>query len=62
MDGVVDDIVEDPLTCQFLSEALQCPPGTTNFSTCLISAEVGAVRETFTDFYGVDGKIIYPRM
>jgi feruloyl esterase len=62
MDGVVDGIIEDPLMCQFRPEALQCPPGTTDFTACLTSAQVGAVREAFTDFYGVDGKIIFPRM
>lgn len=62
IDGVVDGIIEDPLLCQFRPEALQCPHGTTNSSTCLTSAQVAAVREVFTDYYGVDGKIIYPRM
>ncbi|OBT98043.2 Tannase and feruloyl esterase [Pseudogymnoascus verrucosus] len=62
MDGVVDDIIEDPLMCQFRPEALQCPPGTTNFTSCLTNVQVSAVREAFTDFYGLDGKIIYPRM
>jgi feruloyl esterase len=62
IDGVVDGIIEDALLCRFRPEALQCPPGTTNSTTCLTSAQVGAVREAFTDFYGVDGKLIYPRM
>ena len=62
IDGVVDGIIEDPELCRFRPEALQCPPGTTNSSTCLTSAQVGAVRLAFTDLYGVDGKLIYPRM
>lgn len=62
IDGVVDGIIEDPELCRFRPEALQCPSGTNNPSTCLTSAQVGAVRLAFTDFYGVDGKLIYPRM
>jgi feruloyl esterase len=62
IDGVVDGIIEDPELCRFRPEALQCPPGTTNSSTCLTSAQVSAVRLAFTDLYGVDGKLIYPRM
>jgi feruloyl esterase len=62
IDGVVDGIIEDQELCRFRPEALQCPPGTSNSSTCLTSVQVGAVREAFTDFYGVDGKLIYPRM
>jgi feruloyl esterase len=62
IDGVLDGIIEDPMMCQFRPEALQCPLGTTNFTACLTSTLVSAVREVFTDFYGVDGKIIYPRM
>lgn len=62
IDGVVDGIIEDPELCRFRPETLQCPPGTTNSSTCLTSAQVGSVREVFTDFYGVDEKLIYPRM
>lgn len=62
IDGAVDGIIEDPMLCQFRSEALLCPPGTNSSTTCLTSAQVVAVREAFTDFYGVDGQLIYPRM
>jgi feruloyl esterase len=62
IDGAVDGIIEDPMLCWFRPEALQCPPGTTNSSTCLTSTQISALRTAFTDYYGVDGKIIYPRM
>ena len=62
IDGVVDGILEDPMLCQFRPESLLCPPGTTSSTTCLTSAQVVAVRAAFTDYYGVDGQLIYPRM
>lgn len=62
IDGVADGILEDPELCRFRPEALQCPLGTINSTTCLTSDQVGAVRLAFTDYYGVDGKLIYPRM
>jgi len=62
IDGVVDGIIEDPLLCQWRPEALQCAPGIINSTTCLTSTQVGAVRAAFTDYYGTDGSLIYPRM
>jgi len=62
IDGAVDGIIEDAELCRFRPEALQCPPGTTNSTTCLTKEQVGAVREVYTDFYGLNGNLIYPRM
>lgn len=62
IDGVVDGIVEDPMLCRFRPEAMLCPSNITNSTTCLTGAQVGAVREAFTDFYGLTGELIYPRM
>lgn len=62
LDGALDGIIEDPQLCRFRPEALQCPPGTTHFGSCLTGPQVGAVRQAFTDFYGTDGQLIYPRM
>lgn len=63
IDGVVDGLIEDTRLCNFRPEALQCPPGTSTGSTsCLTGPQVIAVRAAFTDFYGVHGNMIYPRM
>jgi feruloyl esterase len=62
IDGVVDGIIEDPTLCQFRPEALLCASGSTNSTSCLTSEQVRAVRAAFTDYYGVDGALIYPRM
>lgn len=47
---------------RFRPEALLCPTGVTNSTTCLTRDQAAAVRLAFTDYYGVDGKMIYPRM
>ncbi len=62
IDGVVDGIIEDPELCRFRPEALLCPIGTANSTTCLSKEQVGAVRTALEDYYGVDGKMIFPRM
>ncbi|KAG4423850.1 hypothetical protein IFR04_002995 [Cadophora malorum] len=63
IDGVVDGVIEDPELCRFRPEALLCAPGAAaNSTTCLGKEQVEAVRKAFSDYYGVDGKLIYPRM
>jgi len=62
IDGVTDGVIEDPELCRFRPEALLCSPGVTNSTSCLTGAQAGAVRAAFTDYYGTDGKLIYPRM
>ncbi|RDW77182.1 carboxylic ester hydrolase-28 [Coleophoma cylindrospora] len=62
IDGVMDGIIEDTLLCNFRPEAMQCAPGVNNSTTCLTSAQVGAVRQVFTDYYGLDGLLVFPKM
>jgi feruloyl esterase len=61
LDGVVDGILEDPSLCQFRPEALICG-SKGNGTDCLSPAQAGAVREALSDYYGVDGSLIYPGM
>ena len=61
LDGKVDGILEDPSLCQFRPEALLCG-ASSNGTSCLTSAQAGALRETFSDYHGVNGTLIYPRM
>ncbi|KAK5160210.1 hypothetical protein LTR04_004764 [Oleoguttula sp. CCFEE 6159] len=60
LDGAVDGIIEDPDLCQFRPESLLCGPG--NSTNCLTSPQVTAVRQVFSDYYGVNGSLVYPRM
>lgn len=60
LDGVADGILEDPDLCAYRPENLQCSPG--NSTNCLTSPQVQTVRKVFTDLYGADGEIVFPRM
>jgi feruloyl esterase len=60
IDGVADGILEDPEMCPYRPEALQCAPG--NSTNCLTSPQVQTVRKVFTDLYGEDGDLVFPRM
>ena len=60
LDGVADGILEDPELCAYRPENLQCSPG--NSTNCLTSPQVQTVRKVFTDLYGADGEIVFPRM
>ncbi len=62
LDGVKDGIIEDPALCQFRPEALLCESNAINTTNCLSSPQVGALRSTFSDYYGLNGELIYPRM
>ena len=60
LDGVIDDVIEDPNLCSFRPEALLCRINET--ANCLTSTQVRRVREIFEPFYGEDGKLVYPAM
>lgn len=60
LDGAVDGIIEDPLVCHFRPETLLCASG--NTSSCLTSTQVQTVRGIFSDYIGVNGSLVYPRM
>ncbi|KAL2065486.1 hypothetical protein VTL71DRAFT_3156 [Oculimacula yallundae] len=66
IDGVVDGIIEDPTLCRFRPEAMLCAPGKGNetaaSASCLRTQQVESIRSLYTDWYGLDGKMIYPRM
>lgn len=63
LDGVEDGIIEDNDICAYRPENLQCSgSNSTNSTSCLTAPQVLTVRELFTDWYGVNGSIIYSRM
>ncbi|EPS41107.1 hypothetical protein H072_4946 [Dactylellina haptotyla CBS 200.50] len=63
IDGVLDNVLEDPMKCEPRPEALLCGPGESwAANQCLTSAQVGAIREFYQPYYGNKGKLIMPRM
>jgi len=46
LDGVVDGVIDDPLTCPFQPSSLLCRPGQ-NPATCLTAAQVEAVEKVY---------------
>lgn len=63
LDGVADGIIEDNDICDYRPENLQCSSSNgTNSTGCLTAPQVLTVRELFTDWYGLNGSLIYPRM
>lgn len=62
LDGVKDGILEDPELCPYRPENLQCSPNSGNSSSCLTASQVLTVRQVFTDYYGLNGSLIFPRM
>lgn len=61
LDGVADGILEDPELCPYRPENLQCS-SKTNTTNCLTTPQVLTVRQIFTDYYGLNGSLIFPRM
>ncbi|KAJ3840317.1 ferulic acid esterase [Lentinula raphanica] len=60
LDGAKDGLLEDPNLCQFTPETLICSEGQT--SDCLTGKQADTVRTIFSPFYGLDGRLLYPRM
>ncbi|KAH8205752.1 hypothetical protein TruAng_000028 [Truncatella angustata] len=63
IDGAVDGIIEDTDLCQPIADALVCNSTTSSTSsTCLTGEQARAVNSIYTNFYGPDGKLYYPRL
>ncbi|KAH7322529.1 tannase and feruloyl esterase [Stachybotrys elegans] len=61
LDGIVDGFIEDPDLCSYRPENLLCSKSDPS-KDCLTSAQVGTVNAFFSDLYGSDGRLIYPRL
>ena len=59
LDGVRDNIIDDPTRCQFDPGTIQCPSYRDDLS-CLTPAQVAAVRKVYGGGKFADGTEIYP--
>lgn len=60
LDGVEDDIIEDPNVCDFRPEELICEGNSTE--GCLTGRQVRMVRAIFSPLYGSMGELVFPAM
>ncbi|HXQ26573.1 MAG TPA: tannase/feruloyl esterase family alpha/beta hydrolase [Candidatus Acidoferrales bacterium] len=59
LDGVRDDIIEDPTRCPFNPETIRCP-GNADYASCLTGPQVETAKLIYAGPKFSDGKQIYP--
>ena len=60
-DGLADQIIMEPYTCNFTSAMLMCNASTTNTSACLSSEQIDTLSLFYNDWQATNGSIISPR-
>lgn len=55
-------IIEDPDLCRPVFSNLICSPSAANKSMCLNGAQAARVAGVFSDFYGNNGTLLFPRL
>jgi feruloyl esterase len=60
LDGVKDNVIEDPSKCNFEPEKILCK-GNIGTPNCLTKTEIETVKKVLAPLYGVDGRLVsYP--
>ncbi|KAI1496841.1 Tannase/feruloyl esterase [Biscogniauxia marginata] len=59
-DGVIDGIISLPQQCNIDYGALSCNRPGTNTSACLSDAQLGTLKNVYSDYISADGKDLYP--
>ena len=59
LDGVRDNVIEDPTSCPFKPETIRCP-GNTDNASCLTGPQVETAKLIYAGPKFADGKQIYP--
>ena len=60
-DGLVDQIIMQPYSCNFSADALLCDSSTTNTSTCLTKPQIDTLSLLYNDWQDGNGSLIFPR-
>lgn len=58
--GDVNGLIMDPMTCTFDPASSQCPPNTTDTSSCLTAAQVMTARKLYEGPRDAQGTLMYP--
>lgn len=63
-DGLVDDIISDPMRCNFFAEALLCGPNFTSQTAnkCLTAAQIGTLNNIYNDYIETNGTFVFPHL
>ncbi|KIY53923.1 feruloyl esterase B precursor [Fistulina hepatica ATCC 64428] len=59
-DGVIDNIIMDPIGCNFRPETLLCTANTTNTSSCFTGPQLDTVYHWYNDWVEANQTFIFP--
>jgi feruloyl esterase len=59
-DGLVDNIISDPMGCNFRAETLLC--GATNATNCLTGPQIDTLYNIYSDYVGENNTFIFPHL
>jgi feruloyl esterase len=60
-DGLVDQIIQEPYSCNFSSAMITCNATTTNTTACLTPAEIDTLSLFYNDWQAANGSVLFPR-
>lgn len=58
-DGVKDNVISRPYSCDFRLETIECGPGA-NTSTCLTSAQIATLRKLYSPWVDTNQTFVFP--
>lgn len=60
-DGLVDQIIQEPYSCNFSTAMIMCNATTNNTTDCLSLAEIDTLSLFYNDWQAANGSLLFPR-